>query len=52
MEGARMTKEDRLEYVADMAAQLADLIREDSKATAAALELAAELARDKLSPTR
>ncbi len=41
-------KRQILEYVADMAQQLADLCREHYPAVAKVLEIAAEFARDKL----
>ena len=43
-----MERDDVLEYVADLSQQLATMVREHSPAAAAALELAAELARDRL----
>lgn len=47
-----MPKQDLLEYVADMTAQLAALARGQAPAIAKVLEIAAELARDALGPTR
>ena len=49
-EGAYMPDDKRqiLEYVADMAQQLADLCREHSPPVAKVLEIAAEFARGKL----
>ncbi|MGE0530856.1 MAG: hypothetical protein AB7G40_12005 [Hyphomonadaceae bacterium] len=47
-----MPKEDVLQYVAEMAAQLAALAREHLPTVAKVLEIAAELARDALGPTR
>jgi hypothetical protein len=52
MEGAHMPKQDLIEYVADMADQLADLAREHLPAVAKVLEIAAEMARDALERTR
>ena len=43
-----MPKEDIIEYVADMADQLANLVREHLPAVAKVLEIAAEMARDAL----
>lgn len=42
-----MTKEDILDYIADMAEQLADLSRPVSGAIAACFDLAALLARER-----
>lgn len=47
-----MERQETLEYVAELSQQLADLAREHSRAVAAALELAALLALEKLAPTR
>lgn len=47
-----MQKRELIEYVADMAAQLAALAREHLPTVAKVLEIAAELARDALGPTR
>ena len=52
MEGAHMSKEDHISYVADMAQQLAELARDHLPAVAKLLEVAAELARDGLQKTR
>ncbi|MEZ5959258.1 MAG: hypothetical protein R3C30_02370 [Hyphomonadaceae bacterium] len=47
-----MQETELIEYVADMAAQLAALAREHLPVVAKVLELAAELAREHLGPTR
>lgn len=47
-----MPKHELLEYVADMATQLAALAREQLPTVAKVLEIAAEIARDALGPTR
>ena len=43
-----MERQDILEYVAELSQQLADMAREHSRAVAAALELAAVLALEKI----
>jgi hypothetical protein len=46
MEGAHMQKEEAISYVADMAQQLADLVREHLPTVAKLLETVAEFARE------
>lgn len=52
LEGVYMQKRELIEYLADMATQLAALAREQLPAVATILEIAAELARDALGATR
>lgn len=47
-----MQKRELIEYVADIATQLAALVRDHLPTVAKILEIAAELARDALGPTR